>query len=113
MFKLLLGLCKAAPETALVARQYIAKKKKTFVPTTKVLRGHEFDTTKLLTYIRKELGNDALPKDDSVIDVGQFAWGQSNPTFALKWQGASGEGEHGLVVRKQPPGKLVRRHLDW
>jgi hypothetical protein len=110
MFKLLLGLCKAAPEGALIARQYLAKKKKTFVPTTAVRRGHEFDATKLLSFLRAELGNDALPKDDSAIDVGQFAWGQSNPTFALKWE--DGGKEQGLVVRKQPPGKLLKGAHD-
>ena len=108
MIRLLLRACKFAPETALVARQAIANRKKAFKPTTKVRKGHEFDakpvssipvttqmevhnsvhthyhnvkqneipcnlthTMKLLSFLRAELGSDALPVDESAIDIGK------------------------------------------
>ena len=40
--------------------------------------------------------------------IKQFSWGQSNPTFALRWA----HGREGLVVRKQPPGKLLKGAHD-
>ena len=66
--------------------------------TTKVRRGHELDIGKVLTY---------LNRPGETVEVKQFSHGQSNPTYVLKFpQGKS------LVLRKQPPGKLLRGAHD-
>ncbi|KAJ8599492.1 hypothetical protein CTAYLR_007311 [Chrysophaeum taylorii] len=46
--------------------------------------------------------------DDSVVRITQFSHGQSNPTYVLRWPGSS----TGLVVRKQPAGKLLKGAHD-
>jgi len=78
------------------------------VLATKVRRGHEFDAPRLFGYLRSELGAGVLPASDDEIEIKQFSWGQSNPTFALRWA----HGREGLVVRKQPPGKLLKGAHD-
>ena len=62
-----------------------------------------------LGYLRTEIGSGVLPASDEDIHVRQFSWGQSNPTFALRW---GADGTEGLVVRKQPPGKLLKGAHD-
>ena len=109
MFKILLKACSYAPEQSLWLRQTLASRKKAFRPTTKVRRGHEFDTSKLLAFLRVELGESAIPSKDEDIQVQQFAWGQSNPTFRVMW---GDDKEKTLVVRKQPPGKLLKGAHD-
>lgn len=65
--------------------------------------GHELDVPKLQAYLR-----DALPEDDvSALSVEQFSHGQSNPTYVLTTARGSK-----LVLRKQPPGKLLRGAHD-
>jgi len=112
MYNALLKVCSALPETSLWARgQFAARSAKKVakdgVLATKVRRGHEFDAPKLFSYLRSEIGGGMLPVSDDAIEVKQFSWGQSNPTFALRW----GDNE-GLVVRKQPPGKLLKGAHD-
>lgn len=112
MYNALLKVCSALPETALWARTTLAKRSAKKVAqdgvlATKIRRGHEFDSSKLLGYLRSELGAGVLPKDDAQIEIKQFSWGQSNPTFAMRWGP-----EQGLVVRKQPPGKLLKGAHD-
>jgi acyl-CoA dehydrogenase family protein 10 len=69
-------------------------------PLTAIRPGHELDNSKLISYL----------KDRGVLDgnvdnyaIKQFANGQSNPTFVV----CSGQ-RNLLVVRKQPPGKLLK-----
>ena len=114
MYRSLLKVCSTLPETALWARGAIAARSKKAKPAadgvlaTKVRKGHDFDGPKLYCYLRSELGAGVLPASDSDIELKQFSWGQSNPTFALRWKG----GTEGLVVRKQPPGKLLKGAHD-
>ena len=113
MYSTLLKVCSALPETALWARtQLAARSPKQIAPdgvlATKIRKGHEFDLPRLLGYLRSEMGSGILPASDDAIEVKQFSWGQSNPTFALRWAG----GQEGLVVRKQPPGKLLKGAHD-
>lgn len=63
---------------------------------------HKISETRLLAYLRSILG-DELPSNDSDIEVKQFTHGQSNPSFRVRWGGTGG-----VVVRKQPPGKLLK-----
>ena len=114
MYGALLKVCSVMPETSLWARTALAarsakKPAKDGVMATKVRKGHAFDATKLLGYLRAELGSGVLPASDGDIQIRQFSWGQSNPTFALRWGVDASEG---LVVRKQPPGKLLKGAHD-
>ena len=108
MFKILLRVCEFAPGAALSTRQALLRRRKVFQPTTKVRKGHEFDSANLLAFLRKELCNQTLPDEDDAINIGQFSWGQSNPSFPILW----GKEGKGLVVRKQPPGKLLKGAHD-
>ena len=114
MYSALLKVCSALPETSLWARTTLAaraakKPAKDGVMATKVRKGHAFDATRLLGYLRAEIGSGVLPTSDEDIQIRQFSWGQSNPTFALRW---GADGTEGLVVRKQPPGKLLKGAHD-
>ena len=87
--------------------------------TTAVRVGHELDLPRLTSCLAaaKVIRSDAVQPR-----VEQFSLGQSNPTYLLSWEQdgaafASGsafsfEGGAGdpfrLVLRKQPPGKLLR-----
>ena len=113
MYSALLKVCSSMPETALWARAQLAARSRKAVAAdgvlaTKIRRGHEFDLPKLLGYLRAEMGSGILPPDDDGVEVKQFSWGQSNPTFMLRWA----HGQKGLVVRKQPPGKLLKGAHD-
>ena len=62
MYGALLKVCSALPETSLWARTALAaraakKPAKDGVMATKVRKGHTFDETKLLGYLRAELGS--------------------------------------------------------
>lgn len=65
--------------------------------TVEVLTQHRFDEQRLASYLSEH-----LPWLGNEIEVTQFQGGQSNPTFLLT------SGEHRLVLRKKPPGKLLR-----
>lgn len=66
-------------------------------------RGHELDLVKLQAFLR-----DAVPTADfEGMSVEQFAHGQSNPTYVVT--PARG---HKVVLRKQPPGSLLRGAHD-
>jgi acyl-CoA dehydrogenase family protein 10 len=62
--------------------------------------GHELNAPKLISYL-KDRG--ALDRSIDNYTIKQFANGQSNPTFVV----SSGQ-QNLLVVRKQPPGKLLK-----
>ena len=114
MYSALLKVCSVLPETALWTRTTLAarsakKPAADGVLATKVRKGHAIDTTKLFGYLRAELGTSLLPPSDSDIQIHQFSWGQSNTTFVLRWGADHNEG---LVVRKQPPGKLLKGAHD-
>jgi aminoglycoside phosphotransferase (APT) family kinase protein len=64
---------------------------------TPVREAHRFDEDALARYLAAE-----LPGFSGKLEVLQFEGGQSNPTFLLR----SGQAE--LVLRKQPPGELLR-----
>jgi len=57
---------------------------------------HRFDTNALADYLRQTLGD--FPQD---FRVGQFGYGQSNPTFIIFTK------DKDYVLRKKPPGKLL------
>ncbi|MEM1199185.1 MAG: phosphotransferase family protein [Pseudomonadota bacterium] len=65
--------------------------------TVPVLPQHRFDVAKLAAYL-----DEHLPDYGSDFELGQFQGGQSNPTFLLTF------GERRLVLRKKPPGDLLR-----
>ncbi|KAA0168134.1 hypothetical protein FNF31_00632 [Cafeteria roenbergensis] len=72
-------------------------------PTTAMRKGHELDLAKLQAFLR-----DAVPTADfEGMSVEQFAHGQSNPTYVVT--PARG---HKVVLRKQPPGSLLRGAHD-
>lgn len=58
---------------------------------------HRLDEPRLLSYLRQQLPN--LPAGS--LSSKQFQHGQSNPTYLLEVGGQR------LVLRKQPPGKLL------
>ncbi|KAA0176300.1 hypothetical protein FNF27_02356 [Cafeteria roenbergensis] len=72
-------------------------------PTTAMRKGHELNLAKLQAFLR-----DAVPTADfEGMSVEQFAHGQSNPTYVVT--PARG---HKVVLRKQPPGSLLRGAHD-
>lgn len=65
--------------------------------TVDVLPQHRFDVGSLQRYLAQH-----LPEFGGTFEVGQFQGGQSNPTFLLNF------GDRRLVMRKKPPGDLLR-----
>lgn len=61
-----------------------------------VREAHRFDTRALAEYLRGRLGE--FPEH---FEVGQFGYGQSNPTFILKTP------QRDYILRKKPPGELL------
>lgn len=73
--------------------------------TTGVRKGHELDVSRVLPLLKHQ---GVIESVDVPVEVGQFSHGQSNPTYLLSL-GTEGEaGSQKLVLRKQPPGKLLR-----
>lgn len=70
-------------------------------PLTAIRPGHELDTQKLISYLKD---HGALDRGVSDYTIKQFANGQSNPTFVI----STPDQRNVLVVRKQPPGKLLK-----
>ena len=64
--------------------------------TSEVRPTHRFDEARLTAYLR-----DRLPDATGALTVRQFGYGQSNPTFLLRFPNAE------YVLRKQPPGELL------
>ncbi len=109
---IMIKLGRTFPETTLRLRAAkLAREAARKADTTQVRKGHAFELGPLLAHLRPRLAADAdapqLPADDAAVRVRQFSYGQSNPTFLLSWGDDSG-----LVVRKQPPGKLLRGAHD-
>ena len=69
--------------------------------TTSVRRGHEVDVGRI-TPLLLENGTLTAAEAAATPEVQQFSHGQSNPTYLVSFGGRK------LVVRKQPPGKLLR-----
>ncbi len=65
--------------------------------TISVLPQHRFDEERLAAYLAEH-----HPEFAGAFDLGQFQGGQSNPTFLLTF------GSRQLVLRKKPPGELLR-----
>ena len=65
--------------------------------TTPIREGMDLDRTKLRHYLENSLG---LVGDE--LELRQFDHGQSNPTYYIRFGGEE------LVLRKKPPGKLLR-----
>lgn len=86
----------AAP--AHCARAFSSKRSSLAPPTSRV-RGDGIDISKVLPLLH-EAGT--IASADAECKLTQFAHGQSNPTYLLTL------GEQKLVLRKQPPGKLLR-----
>eukprot|EP00802_Teleaulax_amphioxeia_P008001 Tamp_08009.p1 GENE.Tamp_08009~~Tamp_08009.p1 ORF type:complete len:487 (+),score=115.21 Tamp_08009:680-2140(+) len=71
-----------------------------FVPGTISVRSHlNIDTAALSTF----MAANSVPGDGAVSRIRQFGHGQSNPTYHVTR--ASG---HQLVLRKKPPGKILK-----
>lgn len=64
--------------------------------TTAVRPAHRFDEARLADYLQ-----DRLPDAAGPMTVQQFGYGQSNPTFLLRFPHVE------YVLRKQPPGELL------
>lgn len=64
--------------------------------TSEVRATHRFDEDRLAGFLR-----DRLPDVGGALTVRQFGYGQSNPTFLLRFPNAE------YVLRKQPPGDLL------
>jgi aminoglycoside phosphotransferase (APT) family kinase protein len=64
--------------------------------TSEVREQHRFDVEALRNYMA-----DQIPGFSGELDVQQFLFGQSNPTFILN------DGRQQYVMRKKPPGKLL------
>jgi aminoglycoside phosphotransferase (APT) family kinase protein len=64
---------------------------------TPVREAHRFDEAALAEYLAKQ-----LPDFEPPLELRQFEGGQSNPTFLIS------AGERRYVLRKQPPGQLLR-----
>ena len=60
---------------------------------------HKLDEGKLLLYLKSSIPE--LANEQGPLRVSQFQHGQSNPTYLLQF------GNHRLVLRKKPPGKLL------
>lgn len=69
--------------------------------TTEVRSAHALDASALCSYLATSLPQ--FEWSESALHLRQFSHGQSNPTYTLNT--ASGET---LVLRKQPPGKILR-----
>jgi hypothetical protein len=76
-------------------------------PTSKVRSKHAFEESKLLDYLKTQ---GLLKGPTSSYTFRQFSHGQSNPTFILEGEKKSPHDLGGeiLVIRKQPPGKLLK-----
>lgn len=66
---------------------------------TEIRKGHALDTEKLQEYLLRNVSGFQAP-----LQVQQFGFGQSNPTFLLR----DGQ-DKAYVLRKQPPGKLISK----
>ncbi|ORX48314.1 kinase-like protein [Hesseltinella vesiculosa] len=67
--------------------------------TSSVRSGHELDNQALETYLA-----DRIPGFTKPLQVSQFAFGQSNPTYLLK-----DGNQQQYVLRKKPPGALISK----
>ena len=68
-----------------------------------VRKGHEFDSIALRSYLIQnvaEFKDTICPRTN--LEVKQFNHGQSNPTYLVS------QGQLKFVLRKKPPGKLLR-----
>ena len=77
-------------------------------PTSKIRSKHQFEEPKLIQYLQAA---GALSCNDSNFIFSQFSHGQSNPTFVLGCDTTSEGGvatKRKIVIRKQPPGKLLK-----
>ena len=70
-------------------------------PVSEMRKGHEVDASKVLPLL-VESGGLTAQEASAPLDIKQFGHGQSNPTYLLN------VGKRPLVLRKQPPGKLLR-----
>mmetsp|Transcript_10240 Transcript_10240/g.33890 ORF Transcript_10240/g.33890 Transcript_10240/m.33890 type:complete len:399 (+) Transcript_10240:2935-4131(+) len=73
--------------------------------TTSVRKGQAVDVPRILAHLAANGVSDLPAAADAKLR--QFAHGQSNPTFCLRW-GA----DRGVVVRKQPNGTLLKGAHD-
>ena len=88
-----------APQNALHELQAMLKQQLVTWPrgTTPIRDGMDLDRAKLRHYLESSLG---LVGDE--LEMRQFDHGQSNPTYYIRF------GNEELVLRKKPPGKLLR-----
>ena len=71
-------------------------------PSSKVRSSHKFNETALHDYlIQNNIISSSTSDNSNEFTIQQFSHGQSNPTFIIT------TGTEKLVMRKQPPGKLL------
>ena len=87
------------PQNALHELQALLKQQLVSWPkgTTPIRDGMDLDREKLRNYLESKFG---LSGDE--LELRQFDHGQSNPTYYIRFGGQE------LVLRKKPPGKLLR-----
>eukprot|EP01061_Rhynchopus_euleeides_P024568 TRINITY_DN39597_c0_g1_i1.p1 TRINITY_DN39597_c0_g1~~TRINITY_DN39597_c0_g1_i1.p1 ORF type:complete len:597 (+),score=239.70 TRINITY_DN39597_c0_g1_i1:111-1901(+) len=64
---------------------------------------HRIDTSKLVKYLRRKVPHIVM-ENEEVADLRMFGGGLSNPTFFVRLRRSGRE----IVVRKQPPGDLLK-----
>jgi hypothetical protein len=90
-----------------LAKSTVSGDNESISPTSKVRSKHAFEESKLLEYLKTQ---GLLKGPTSSYTFRQFSHGQSNPTFILEGEKQSTDDVGGeiLVIRKQPPGKLLK-----
>ena len=73
-------------------------------PVTGVRDAHRFDERALVDHLAEHLPRD-FPEGAAELDLGQFLHGQSNPTFVVQ---SPVDASRAFVLRKQPPGELLK-----
>lgn len=79
-----------------------------YSPVSKVRSKHQFEEPRLIEYL---LTAGVLQQEYTNYTFSQFSHGQSNPTFILECDVTTTEGatsKKRIVIRKQPPGKLLK-----
>ena len=84
-----------------VARRFSTAPSIAAAATSAVRSGHEVDVDRVLPLL-VDAGGLSAAEAAADVSVRQFGHGQSNPTYLLSL------GDRNLVLRKQPPGKLLR-----
>ncbi|CAI5471823.1 unnamed protein product [Closterium sp. Yama58-4] len=80
--------------------------KRTLELVVPVAPQHRLDEAAVLTYLKQHVKN--VPANAEVLKISQFGHGQSNPTYLLEVPSAQGSQPARFVLRKKPPGHLLK-----